>query len=146
MNKSKVISARVAHIIDNRTLILSVGAEQGVRENSRFKIFSATKTPILDPVTKEKLGELDRIKLRVKVTDVQEKYSIAETYEYTTVNKGGNYNGSITALNKMFQEPKLERQYKTFEIDKLDRKAIDEKDSFVRVGDRAELITSEDEK
>ena len=137
---TKKITGRVAHIVDNRTVILSVGSENQVQPSMRFKIFSANKTKIIDPETKALLGELDRVKLRVKVIEVQEKYSIAETYEYTTVNKGGSYNSSVLALNRMFQEPKLERSYKTFEIDKQDRKAIDEKDSIIRVGDRVEQI------
>jgi hypothetical protein len=140
-----IITARVAHIIDNRTLILSTGSLKGVRNNMRFNILSAHKTPIVDPETKEQLGELDSVKLLVKVTEVHEKYSIAETYEYTTINKGGSYNSSILTLNKFFEQPKLERHYKTFEIDQLDRKAIDEKDSFVRIGDRAEQIIAEAE-
>ena len=138
---NKPITSYVAKVLDNQTLIMSSGERAGVEKGMKFKIFSKKKVDVLDPLSKEKLGELDIEKHRVKVTEVHEKFCIAETYEYETVNEGGYYTGtSFLTLNKMFQEPKLVKKRRTFNIEPSDKAPIDETESTVRVGDRAEQI------
>jgi HKD family nuclease len=137
---TQIIKGTVAEIIDNSTVVLSVGSESGVEVGMRFKIFSKNKIEITDPESHEKLGELDIEKFKVQVIQVFPKFSIAETYEYKTVNTGGSYNSSIWTLNKMMEEPRLVKRRKTFEIDKQEKRTINKEDSIVSVGDRVELI------
>lgn len=138
---SNPIQANIAQVIDNQTVAISAGKNAGIKVGMRFKIFSKSKVSINDPFTHEPLGELDIEKLRVEVTSVYEKFCIAETYKYETINEGGTYTGtSFITLSKMFEEPKLVKKRETFEIDPNGKKPISEVDSVVRVGDRVEQI------
>ena len=135
------IKARIAEVIDNQTVAISAGATSGVKNGMRFKIFSEKKIDVLDPVSNEKLGELDIEKLRVQVTTLYDKFCLAETYEYETINVGGNYSGtSFATLNKLFEEPKLIKKRKTFDIDENEKRPINKTESIVRVGDRVEQL------
>jgi hypothetical protein len=67
---SDVISGKVAAIIDDITLVLNVGYEDGVRGSMAFAIF-AEQRDIEDPDTGESLGKWEMVKARVEVTHVQ---------------------------------------------------------------------------
>lgn len=67
-----VISGKVAAIIDDTTLVLNVGYQQGVQEGTVFVIF-AEQADIADPDTGEPLGRWEMVKARVAVTHVQER-------------------------------------------------------------------------
>ena len=69
---SKVIGGKVAAIIDDTTLVLSVGYRQGVQEGMVFVSF-AEQADIADPDTGEPLGRWEMVKARVVVTHVQER-------------------------------------------------------------------------
>ena len=67
-----VIGGKVAAIIDDTTLVLNVGYQQGVQEGMVFVIF-AEQADIADPDTGEPLGRWEMVKARVAVTHVQER-------------------------------------------------------------------------
>jgi len=69
---SKVIEGKVAAIIDDTSLVLNVGYQQGVKEGMVFVIF-AKHANITDPDTGESLGEWEMVKARVAVVHVQER-------------------------------------------------------------------------
>ncbi|MDV9115436.1 hypothetical protein [Lactiplantibacillus plantarum] len=63
-NKQKNI--KVAKIIDDTSLVINAGENQGVKKNDRFQIIGKFGTePVIDPDTKESLGTLDDIKATV---------------------------------------------------------------------------------
>ena len=68
---AEVISGKVAAIIDDTTLVLNVGLEQGVREGMTFVVFDE-HAEIVDPDTGETLGNWEMVKARLVATHVQE--------------------------------------------------------------------------
>ena len=67
---STPIEGKVAAIIDDTTLVLNVGSEQGVQEGMAFAIF-ALQGEIEDPDSGESLGRWEVVKARVLATHVQ---------------------------------------------------------------------------
>ena len=69
---AEVINGKVAAIIDDATLVINVGLEQGVREGMTFLVFDE-HAEIVDPDTGEALGNWEMVKARLLVTHVQER-------------------------------------------------------------------------
>ena len=69
---SETITAKVAAIIDDTTLVLNAGSGHGVVEGMVFVIF-AEHQAIEDPDSGEPLGQWEMVKARVVVTHVQER-------------------------------------------------------------------------
>ena len=80
MNEHVRIEGKVAIILTARELIINIGNNQGVREGMKFKIMAKEVLEIPDPDGGDILGSLDREKVRVMVTEVQDKFSICKTY------------------------------------------------------------------
>ena len=76
----RAIEGKVARLLNSRELIINRGSEDGVEDGMRFEIIDEFDE-IRDPDTKEILGGIKRVKVRVKVSDVQERLAIARTYE-----------------------------------------------------------------
>lgn len=74
------ITGKVAAILNERELIINKGADNGIKEGMKFKVIEP-ELQIRDPDTKEPLGPLVREKIRVKIAEVQAKFSIARTFE-----------------------------------------------------------------
>ena len=68
----QVISAKVAAIIDDTTLVLNAGLEQGVKEGMGFKVV-AQHQAVADPDSGEELGKWEWVKAQVEVIHVQER-------------------------------------------------------------------------
>ena len=75
---TQTITGKVAAIIDDTTLVLSVGRRDGVREGQIFAVV-ATHQEVLDPDTGESLGAWESVKARVVVTHVQERMATARS-------------------------------------------------------------------
>jgi hypothetical protein len=71
---ARVIHGKVAAIIDDTTLVLNVGADQGVEEGMAFVVY-AEHDEVRDPDTGEALGRWEAVKARVVVTHVQPRLS-----------------------------------------------------------------------
>ena len=69
---STPIEGKVAAIIDDTTLVLNVGSDQGVQEGMAFAIF-ALHGEIEDPDSGQSLGRWEAVKARVIATHVQER-------------------------------------------------------------------------
>ena len=136
------IKAKVAKIVDVRTLVINKGLSSGVKIGDKFRILSNRGRDIVDPDNGEKLGELKIEKVRVEVISVEEQFSITKTYEYDEVNTGGIGSG-ITRVAGLMSPPKYERRYKTLRTEDSGYEELSEEESFVKVGDIAELIVSE---
>lgn len=81
------IEGKVANILNARELVINVGGEGGVRLGMKFKVLADTPTQVTDPETEEVIGVIDREKVRVEATEVQNQIAICRTYE--TVRVGG---------------------------------------------------------
>jgi hypothetical protein len=77
---SKPIEGSVARIEDQYTLIINRGSEQGVELGMEFAVMADEGDPIIDPENGDVIGELPTEKLRVRVFEVQPKFSRAETF------------------------------------------------------------------
>ena len=76
----ELISGSVARVEGQYTVIINRGSAHGIKPDMVFAVLAEPGDPILDPETGEVIGELPSEKLRVKVIDVQPKYSRAVTY------------------------------------------------------------------
>src|SRR5207244_1603202 len=74
-----MVNTRIAKIITPTMVVLAAGTLQGVTEGMEFIIYELTE-PILDPDTKEDLGQLELHKGRVRVINAEEKASQAITF------------------------------------------------------------------
>jgi hypothetical protein len=69
---------RIIRLLDDHTVVVNVGERDGVEPGMRLGIYSPLDD-IVDPVTGETLGDYRRRKGVVSVTEVQERFCIAET-------------------------------------------------------------------
>ena len=67
-----------------------MGSADGVEVGMYFDVLDPKGEDVKDPDSGEVLGSLDRPKVRVKVTKVQERLSVASTYKTYEVNVGGS--------------------------------------------------------
>ncbi|NKB65734.1 MAG: hypothetical protein GKR89_01615 [Candidatus Latescibacteria bacterium] len=66
------IHGKVAHIIDATTLVLNIGADQGVQLGMVFAVF-AEHQEVVDPDSGQVLGRWEVVKAQVEATHVQER-------------------------------------------------------------------------
>lgn len=134
----KPIRGKVARVLNNRNVALNKGRKDGVEAGMVFNILNPLGADITDPDTGERLGAVELSKATVKVTDVQERLSVASTFRFSRVNVGGearNFSLTQGALAKMFQPPKWETRYETLEVDEDAENELSEEDSRVKIGD-----------
>jgi hypothetical protein len=76
-----MITGKVAAILGDEEVVLNVGREDGVEEDTEFVIFLEGRH-IFDPETGEDLGAIETVKGRVEVYHVMDKMSRARTLTY----------------------------------------------------------------
>jgi hypothetical protein len=135
------ITGKVARILNDRDIALNIGTDQGVSIGMFFDVLDTAGEEIRDPETNELLGTVDRVKVRVKVTRVQEKLSVASTFEKVRVNIGGEGVG-ISTFSSLLMPPKYVVKYKTLRLDETTRGEISESQSYVKIGDPVEQVLS----
>ena len=86
------IEGRVARILSDEGVVLNRGSSHGVREGTRFVIFTELDD-VPDPETGGSLGKLELVKARVVATHVQEKMCICspEQAEARREDEGGEH-------------------------------------------------------
>ena len=89
--QSEQIRGQVARVLSDREVALNIGREQNVEVGMLFDIMVPDDLEITDPCTGDSLGRIDRVKVktRVKVSRVEDKFCIARTYRMERVNVGG---------------------------------------------------------
>lgn len=75
----RTIEGKVAKILNNRELAMNRGRNQGVELGMKFAVIEDLE--VLDPDTKQQLGSVNRESIRVKVVQVFDDFSIAQTYQ-----------------------------------------------------------------
>lgn len=73
------LTGRVAAILNERELVINIGADKGVALQMVFKVVAEKPLEIADPETKEIIGYVDQEKVRVKVEEVQKGLAICKT-------------------------------------------------------------------
>lgn len=128
------ITGAVAKILTARELVINRGSKDGVRAGMRFQVLDPKGEDIRDPETGESLGSIDRPKVSVEVTSVEERLAVAKTFHSKRVNVGGAY-GGLTALARQFEPARLVTQVETLKTDENTWEDLDESESFVKTGD-----------
>jgi hypothetical protein len=142
------IDGKVAAILNDRELVINKGKNSGVKAGMIFGILEERE--IEDPDTKEELGSVEIVKIRVKVVDVKPKMSICRTYETYNFNLGGS--GQLrpvpglpwlgaTTVAELFYEPSPNWVTK---VKTLNPKA-NEEGAVVDIGDRVRQLEKETE-
>lgn len=130
---SEPIRGKVARVLNSREIAISVGEARGAKLGMLFDVMDPKGEDIEDPDTGEMLGSIERPKVRVQVTKVQEKLSVASTFKKYKENIGGEYN--IGSFSKMLMPPKWIVKYETFKTDEKTWEDLNEDQSYVKVGD-----------
>ena len=90
------VKGKVAKILNSREIVINKGAVDGVKTGMRFNI-QEQETIIMDPDSKENLGQLIRPKISVEIMDVESRFSIARTFEtYRAPNPEATHFLSVT--------------------------------------------------
>jgi len=76
------IEGKIAEVVSYREVAINRGFKHGVAEGMVFAIIG-DPIQITDPDTNKTIGKVDREKLRVKVSEVQEEFCIARTFATT---------------------------------------------------------------
>ena len=129
--QSALIEGKVATILNTRELTINRGSLDGVEAGMRFKIVDENAA-VIDPDTKEELGTIAREKIRVKVIDVQPRFSIAHTYETYQIAERIPNQSLATPLIRTITKVRTLASSSFNPIE-----SYDESKGFVGVGDRA---------
>lgn len=137
---SSQIRGKVARILNIRELVLNIGEDSGVRVGMIFDVLDSKGEDIIDPDTGRALGSLSRVKVQVRITSVQERLSVAETFHRREITLGSpasaqSYRSTISAIAQLFAEPTTVTHVETLKSTGGEYAALDEKDSYVKTGD-----------
>lgn len=134
------IHGKVAKVLNSNEVALNIGSEDGVKIDMYFDIMDPTGENISDPETGEILGSVERSKVRVKVTKIQKKLSIASTFKERRKNIGGtglNYG----VLSKALMPPKWVTELETLKTEEKTWEDLEERESYVKTGDPVVEVT-----
>ncbi len=123
------IRGKVAQVLNEREIAINVGTEHGVYVGMYFDVIDTQDEKIKDPDTGQVLGSIERAKVKVQVTHVQEKLSVATTYQVQRMNIGGDL------FTNFLMPPKWVEKYETLRIKDKGWSPLREIDSYVKVGD-----------
>ena len=104
----KPVRGKVARVLNEREVAINRGLSDGVEVGMKFKILNPETQEVRDPDTGESLGYVERAKIPVRVTEIQDKFAVATTFRFRHVNVGGNGIGI-----GVFTPPKWEKRYET---------------------------------
>jgi len=77
---SELLKGRVAKILAPHKIVINIGRNDGVQTGMKFVVYEEGEM-INDPETGEPLEKLELVKGTVEVTHLQDKISIAESFE-----------------------------------------------------------------
>jgi hypothetical protein len=119
-SRTKGYPAKVARVIDNYTLVLNRGSNDGVKVGQRFLIYRIDEEPLWDPDTGESLGELEIVCGVGEITYVQKQNStVSSTRRGPSVQRSirrhgpysilGSESETVTEIGEVqpFDHPKL---------------------------------------
>lgn len=134
------IRGKVAQVLNSREIVMNIGSANGVVVGMCFDVVDPKGTDIRDPDTDEVLGSIDRPKVRVRVTKVKGKLSLAST-QAQRVNVGG----SLGDFGRLLMPPRWITQYETLRTKDKNWDDLKEEDSYVKTGDPVVQVVEESE-
>ena len=132
------LEGRVATIVSVREVAINLGATDGVEPGMIFAILAGMPLAVRDPNTGEPLGQIDREKVRVKATEVFDRFSICRTYELYEALKFPDLASVLPSLAGT-------RPVRTLKIEDFEEELpppLSEEESYVKVGDRVRQLAS----
>lgn len=139
-----LIRGKVAQILNTRELVINLGSDNGVTIGMYFDVMDPKGTDIEDPDTGEMLGSIERPKVRVKISKVEARLSMASTYRSKEINiggKGGSRDITSGFLSQVLAPPKWVTKYETLKTQEKTWEDLDEKESYVKIGDPVVQVT-----
>ena len=134
MTEDSLIRGKVARILNSREVALNIGEKNGVEPEMLFDILDPNAQDIEDPDTHEVIGSIYRPKVRVRITTVEERISVASTFKSKRTNIGGVGLG-LSSVSSLFDPPKWVNKYETLRSKEGTWEHLDEEDSYVATGD-----------
>lgn len=135
------IEGKVATVLNERELVLNIGADEGVEVGMRFKILYPGGIEITDPDTNEPLGNVEWPKTEVKVVSVQPHMAVGRTFRTVTIPEVGTPYLSAFRAASMLGFDKYEPAKEVVETlrssDGFAEKELDASESVVQRGDPA---------
>lgn len=77
---NEILRGKILKILDQYRVVINLGSEHGVNEGMEFIIYEEGEM-IKDPETSEDIEKLEIVKGKVRATTIQQKISIAESFE-----------------------------------------------------------------
>lgn len=131
------IEGLVAKVLNVHELVINRGREHGVSRGTLFEILDMDNMTIVDPETGEELGAINRAKVRVKVTHIEDRLCIASTYRKVKRNEGGTGPDFAAAALSGLQPPKWVESVETLQVEE---EVLIPRKSKVKIGDIARQI------
>ena len=133
------IRGKVARVLNSREVALNIGSRDGVCVDMYFDILEPKMQDISDPDSEEVLGSIQRRKVRVRVTWVDDRLSVATTFRKTTVNVGGQMPDlgryGLSSFSRALMPEKWVTNYETLKSRHTEPEPLAEDESFVDRGD-----------
>ena len=137
---TSLLEGKVAQILNDRELVINIGANKGVLEGMRFAVIGP-EFEVVDPDSQAILGTVDREKVRVEAIEVQERLTICATYQTRTV--GGGLGDICLATFKDVFSPRR-RIPVTLKSSDVDMPApLSPEESYVKIGDRVKQLSDD---
>jgi hypothetical protein len=101
---TKIIEGKVAKILDEYSIVINVGRNDGVTEGMVFVIFTQSSDEIKDPDSGETLGTLENVKDYVSAIHIQDKFATCVAKEVKKIPEEGESSGAQTLSGAMMAE------------------------------------------
>ncbi len=101
---TKTIEGKVAKILDEYSIVINVGRNDGVTEGMVFVIFTQSSDEIKDPDSSETLGTLENVKDYVSAAHIQDKFTTCVAKEVKRIPEEGESSGAQTLSGAMMAE------------------------------------------
>ena len=124
-----LLKGKVLKILDPYRVVVDIGYQDGIKNDMKFIIYELGDE-ILDPDTGRVIDRLEIIKHNIKVTQIQEKFSIMRSDEYEpdfmkTLLTSGNINTKVIPLSTEEKPAKSsEKEYKKIKVGDLVRQNV----------------------
>lgn len=138
-----MLRGKVARVLNSREVAINIGSTSGVEVGMKFDIMSDKREDIRDPDTNEVLGSIDRPKVRVTISHVEERVAVAATYKRTRVNVGG-IDTLMSPFSRALSPPKWVERVETLKTSERTWEDLDESQSYVKTGDPVVQVAHDD--
>lgn len=127
---------RVIKIIDDKTIVINVGENNGVKSGNKFQIY-AVGEHVIDPETNEDLGTLNTVKEVVSAIDVFPNMTICRHIET-------NYYNPLTNFVSPFATQKIDTE-KSLNVETTQITGGLSSDLTIKIGDKVRFMKNESE-